>query len=205
MKKNLVLDFDDTLVHLVRPWLKWLRTQKLTKQTFHPEDVTHYEWFKTNFGDEASDFFLKNSNKTYEAHDSHIPGSIAFLKWAEKYFNLKIVTHVSNNHVLEAKSNFIKKIYHDNHQINIKVEFFEVLNDKYKYLDGILIDDYPKHIINHISYNNQPAILFDYQGKNGWSKMKNYGELTDQLQPNLKFYNYATSYEQIKNILKEYI
>ena len=45
----------------------------------------------------------------------------------------------------------------------------------------------------------------DYQGKNGWSKMKNYGELTDQLQPNLKFYNYATSYEQIKNILKEYI
>lgn len=205
MKRNLILDFDDTLVHLVRPRLKWLRTRGITDKIYHPEDVHSYDWFKVKFGDKASDFFLKNSNQTYETHDSHIPGSITFLKWAEKYFNLKIVTHVSNNHVLQAKTNFIKKVYEENNKINIHVEFFEELNDKYKYIDGILIDDYPRHIINHISYNKQPAILFDYQGKNGWSKIKDYGYLTDELQPNLKYYSYATTYEQIKNILKEYI
>lgn len=202
MKQNLILDFDDTLVHFVRPWLKWLRSKGLTKEIFSSKDVVHYDWFQKNFGETSLDFFLKEPDKIYNAHGCQIPGSIAFLKRVQRLFNVKIVTHTSNENILNSKSNFIKNIYHRNHNLNIDVSYFEILHDKYKHIDGILVDDFPLHIINHAAHNKQPAILFNYKNENGWGYLENYKELIKDLNPNMELIHYATNYEEILDILE---
>jgi len=83
--------------------------------------------------------------------------------------NVIIISSTRDHHTKE-------KIEHAQHYFGIdKEQFIPVNKEKYSFTkDGILIDDYPLHVMEHIEYNKQKGIIFNYENRFGWCKQDNY-------------------------------
>ena len=96
------------------------------------------------------------------------PDAKGFYDYCVRNFDTEILTHASKEETKIAKKMFAQKWLDK----DVNIRFFKELNDKYKYIGkAILVDDYPLHVLNHIATNKQPGIIFNYQGKNGWSNV----------------------------------
>lgn len=197
--KKICLDFDDTLVNFIEPWLTWLKDEGYSETVFNKKDVTNYSWFFDRYGDSVKNFFLKNPIDCYNKLRLY-PDSDKFYNWCKRHYNTEILTHASKEETKTAKTMFAKKWLEE----DVNIRFFKELNEKYKYIgDAILIDDYPLHVINHIATNKQPGIIFNYQGGNGWSNVNNYKELINKLTPDMNLCYTAVSYVELIEILKD--
>ena len=202
MKPKLCCDFDDVLVDFVDSWLKWIHTEGYSIKRHIPSDVEYYTWFIDKFGNNCRDFFLKDPVDCYANKLSAYPGAINFYKFCKRHFDVEIVTHACKVETELAKTNFAKHFFGK----DVKIRFFSVLEEKVNHIAGsILIDDYPFHIIKHAGINKMPGIIFDYNGRNGWSKYKDYRDQIEIDNPGINLIQYATSYEEIKLLLGKYL
>jgi 5'(3')-deoxyribonucleotidase len=158
MNKIIFLDYDETLVDLLSPTLKYIRNE--LNITIKREEVIEYNYLSNLLGEVIYDYW---NNNTYE---NVIPfsGSVNFVKNLKSLgYNICIISscHINNSlHKLNHISNFFPFV--DN--------FIPVFDhNKHKYTkDSILIDDYNKNIIEHTIINNAPGLLFSYNSINKW-------------------------------------
>jgi len=194
---KITFDLDSTLADMVSPWLVWLKTEGFTNELFTSADVKTYNWFMSEFGESVRDFFLKDPIHVYTECIKPFPGAKDLILWAiANKFEFEIVTHADRDSTRQAKINWI------NQHLGLPpsfIRFFENLHNKSAYLDeSILIDDYPHHAIQHIARNKQPAIIFDYHGNNGWSKLEGYSELMIAESPDMNKCRIAKTYDEVK-------
>ena len=197
IKKKIIFDFDSVLCNFVEPWLEWLKEQRHTNYQFKPEDVLSYDWIEKNFGHASKQFFLEDPFEAYSRIKPY-KGAKELLNWCFDVFEeVEILTHASQYTTKQAKTWFIDK-YFDTH----KVKYFDKIEDKYRYTAGsILIDDYPFHVIKHISTHNDPGIVFNHEGRNGWGHLDGYIDLLKNEKPDLKLYHEAHSFDEVKKSL----
>lgn len=192
MKKTLILDLDSTLVDFCSSWLKWLFERGFSEKVHSKQEVTDYNWIQRTYGEETTNFFLEDPQRTYS---SIVPFSEAqdFVYWCKRMFNVKILTHSSQKSTEDAKRKFIDRWF------NCESCFFEVLEDKFLYTsNSILFDDYPLHICKHIEFNKSPGILFNHNKENGWGFIKDYNYRVDK-----SLYNETYTYWVTKKVLLE--
>lgn len=198
---RLSVDFDSVLVDFMEPWFDWLIHKRITNFKFNASHALSYDWLCKQFGPVVYDYFREDPFETYTKVQM-FPGAKEFLNWCfDNFEHVEIVTHSDQDTTAQAKLDYVKT-YFDTKSI----KFFSKMDEKFKHTsDSILIDDYPLHCVKHIVHNDRPAILFDWNNNNGWSKLGDYIDLLEELKPDLGFYHKAYDYEQTKNILKGYL
>jgi len=169
---KIFIDYDTTLVNLIDPWVVWINKKYNVEITSH--DINRWYFLGEVFGREADDFWRSEKYNHYTNKDIFLPyeGAIEFFQTLQKKFgveNVYIVSSTKDHHKEE-------KIIHAQHYFNInKEQFIPVNKEKYNFTkDGILIDDYPLHVMEHIEYNKQKGIVFNLENRFGWCKENNY-------------------------------
>lgn len=196
---KIYVDYDTTLVDLIDPWVEWINEKyHVNIQT---TDINRWYFLGEVFGKEADDFWRSERYNHYTDKEIFLPyqGAVEFFQTLQEKFgvhNVFIISSTKDHHKEE-------KIKHAQHHFNIdKEQFIAVNKEKYaKTKDGVLIDDYPLHVMEHIQYNQQKGIVFNYENRFGWGKQSNYvldKTLTDFLYvtKNNKF-SIATSYQEV--------
>ena len=200
---KIFIDYDTTLINLIDPWIKWINEKyQVSLQT---DDINRWYYLGDVFGAEANDFWKSEKYNHYTDRDVYKPynGAVDFFHTVQNIFgreNVYIISSSRNHHIAE-------KIEHAKYYFSIDPSNFISVKDK-KYVltkNGILIDDYPLHVMEHIHYNNHPGIVFNYENRFGWSKESNYlldPTLSDFLEvvQNKKF-SIKTSYEEVLYLL----
>lgn len=172
-------DFDSVLFNLLntpeKGWLHYLNKKHGTDYVL--EDIIHWKWLYDTFPD-AGNFFHKGRY----SQCAFIEGAKEFVLKLQCLGEVSILTATST-HMLEEKEELIK-----NH-FNVPVIHEK---EKYKYADGILIDD---NFLNCYRYTKAggKAILYTHFGRYSYN---------DFIWVNKDFYK-AESYEDILEILKE--
>ena len=196
---NIYVDYDTTLVNLIDPWVQWIN--KKYDVSLQTTDINRWYFLSDVFGREANDFWKSEHYNHYIDRDIYKPyiGAKDFFRTLQSKFgkdSIFIISSSRDHHITE-------KIKHATHHFGIdKSNFIPVNNQKYGLTkNGILIDDYPLHIFEHIHHNNNYGIVFNLDNRFGWARKCNY-----QLDPTLdeyiniaqdeKFF-VATSYDQI--------
>jgi 5'(3')-deoxyribonucleotidase len=201
MKNNkLVLDFDSTLCDLMSPWMDWLHREKFSSVVHALSEVETYDWISRNYGSQGNGFFHNDPEHTYSNYVLPFPDAKLFVEWAQEHFGeVVIVTHSSKKSTERAKREWGQEYLNFDNFF-----FFSELEDKYKFTgDGILVDDYPLHVIRHIARNNSSAVLFDYNLENGWSKMENYKDIIEEENFEPSRFRQATNYHEAKKSILE--
>ncbi len=155
---------DNTLVNLVAGWIKWLKKEKYINIT--ATNILNQCWISETYGEHANEYWKRSG--IYENEVLPIPGAINFIK-ALKYI------YGENNIIII--SNSVRNMV--NEKTKYALEVFEIINtnflhtsEKWKYTeDGILIDDAPCDVLDHVKSNHTPAILFNYRNRYGWAKL----------------------------------
>jgi hypothetical protein len=195
---KLIIDLDSTICDFMDPWLVWLNVRNYTDIFYRVEDIPSYDWIVDKFGNSTRDFFLDEPMITYKEWIKPYKGAKEFLDWCCENFDATILTHAFCEKTEEAKT------WHVKHKIksDIPVKFFRTLHDKFKHIDdGILIDDYPYHVIKTTGKTNKDSIIIDHDGRNGWSKLESYKELIEQEKVDVSKLHYTKSFEEIKEVL----
>ena len=169
---KIYIDYDTTLVNLIDPWVKWINEKyNVNLSTL---DINRWYYLGEVFGREADDFWRHPKYNHYIDKDVLQPyeGAVEFFKTLQKKFgeeNVFIISSTKDHHKED-------KIKHAMHFFGIqKQRFIPVNKEKYHITkDGILIDDYPLHVMEHIAYNEQKGIVFNYEGRFGWCRQCNY-------------------------------
>jgi hypothetical protein len=201
---NIIFDLDSTLCEFMDPWFEWLVEHKHTNHLFKKEDCLHYGWIHENFGvDVVNGYFLNDPVSLYSHIIQPYYGAAEMVKWAKENFDgVEIVTHANTRATKVAKTAFVREHFD---MKDSEIRFFHVLEEKVMHVkNAVLIDDYPLHIIYHMARNLRPAILFDYEGRNGWSKLRDYVPLIESERPDFRFYHKAEAYHEIKDFLRGY-
>lgn len=196
---KIYIDYDTTLVNLIDPWVKWINEEYNVIITSN--DINRWYFLGEVFGKEADDFWRSEKFNHYIDKDILLPyeGAVDFFNTLQNQFgtnNVYIVSSTRDHHKVE-------KIKHAQHYFNIdKEQFIPVKRQKFEITkDGILIDDYPLHVMEHIKYNKQKGVVFNYENRFGWCKQSNYhldSTLTDFMGiVKKKKFSIATSYEEI--------
>lgn len=198
MKKTLVLDLDSTLCNFTDAWCEWIFKKYGHKFTSY--DISTYDWPRKTLGPEANDFFKKDPIKAYREWIKPIPMAFEFIRWCQTcnlFKEVYILTHANDGETVVAKEEFVK-----NNFGNIKVQFFNEMNDKYKHLNNcILVDDYFLHHCYHSKYNNGVGILFNLNNSYGWCKIQNYVDLHQNSKEILNRIFTAYNYNDVISIL----
>ncbi len=196
---KLFIDYDTTLVNLIDPWIDWIN------EKYHvnimASDINRWYYLSDVFGEDANDFWKSEKYNHYTDRDIYQPykGSINFFHKAQSMFgreNVYIISSSRDHHVKE-------KIQHAKHYFGVdENNFIPVKRSKYELTqDGILIDDYPLHVMEHIHYNDHHGIVFNYENRFGWCRESNYTldptlsnflDITDD-----KKFEIVTSYEEV--------
>ena len=199
--RKLVLDFDSTLAALMEPWMIWLYRKGYSDYVHDLSEVESYCWMHEKYGNSVSGFFHDDPEHTYSNYVLPYPGAKEFVRWTLEHFEeVEIVTHSNKPETEKAKVEWAREyLDFDN------LRFFSVLEDKFKHIQGsILLDDYPLHVIKHLSRNGCPGIVFDYNKGNGWSKLETYKDLLNEENVNIcdiKYeYNYYGVMKSLMNI-----
>ena len=170
------VDLDDTLCSFCEPWCDWLYINKFTDRLLELKDITSYDFFSKNYGEEARKFFLTDPHFLYGTIIKPFTGAKEFFSSISKKHDVEIVTLATKQDTKDAKIKFVQEHFNTD-----KIKFIEKLNEKYIYTkDSILIDDYPVHIFNHIKHNKKGGIIFN-KNNNGWSKLSNHHDIVDDL------------------------
>ena len=200
---KIFIDYDTTLINLIDPWIKWINEKyQVSLQT---DDINRWYYLGDVFGAEANDFWKSEKYNHYTDRDIYKPysGAVDFFHTVQNIFgqdNVYIISSSRDHHVAE-------KIEHAKYYFDIKPSnFIPVKNKKYALTkNGILIDDYPLHVMEHIHYNNHAGIVFNYENRFGWSKESNYlldptlSDFLDVVQD--KKFSITTSYEEVLKLL----
>ncbi len=173
MKENKIfVDYDTTLVNLIDPWVQWINRKY--NVNISSNDINRWYFLGEVFGKEADDFWRSEQYNHYTDKDIFRPydGAVDFFHKLEKQYgreNVFIVSSTRDHHKEE-------KIKHAQHYFDIEIEqFISVSKEKYALTkDGVLIDDYPLHVMEHIHFNKQKGIVFNYRDSFGWCKQANY-------------------------------
>lgn len=194
---KITIDLDSTLCNFTESWNIWLFVNGYADRIYSTEEITSYDWYTKNHGEESKKFFLKDPSKCYNFVKPY-EGAKDFINHCkENYDDVEILTYSTTYKTCTAKMDFC--LTHFDFE---DVKFFEVMNDKYKQTEGrILIDDYPLHIINHLAFNKSYGIIFDYQEKFGWSKLRDYRNLLHTVNPDMRYIHIAHDYDDITNHL----
>lgn len=196
---NIYIDYDTTLVNLIDPWTDWINEKY--NVTITSKDINRWYFLGEVFGREADDFWRSEKYNHYTNKDIFQPyvGAVDFFHTIQKEFgseNVYIVSSTKDHHKKE-------KIKHAKYHFNIsEKQFIPVSKEKHHITkDGVLIDDYPLHVMEHIHYNRKKGIVFNYENRFGWSRQCNYSiddSLTDFMHTvNDNNFIIATSYKQI--------
>lgn len=98
------------------------------------------------------------------------PGAIEFIHSLKQIGPVQIVTASGSEEISINKDKMIKEMFGDIKIIHTR--------EKSAYTVGtILIDDYSKNIVDHVTRNNSLGLLFDFENSYGWSKHLKEGEL----------------------------
>ena len=171
-KMKIFIDYDTTLVNLIDPWVSWVN--KKYNVTIASSDINRWYYLGEVFGKEADDFWKSEAYNHYEEKDFLQPyeGAVDFFHTLQKMYgtkNIFIVSSTRDHHRVE-------KMKHAIHHFGIEAEqFLPVNKEKYKTTTGgVLIDDYPLHVMEHIASNREKGIVFNYQDRFGWCRECNY-------------------------------
>lgn len=185
---NIYLDYDQVLVNLLGPWLSWLKETHGASLT--PRDVKKWNYIGDTYGENANDFF-----KQVGIYDiiKPLPNAISFVE------NIKDVVSKDKIFVIsycqDGQEN--EKKYHAKKYFDI--DNFIPSREKWKLTsNGILIDDNPDYILNHVFYNRHPGILFNNRFEYAWAKFPE-----DHIE--CKLLNVCTTYENIILEIKKYV
>ena len=169
---KLYIDYDTTLVDLIDPWLSWIN--KKYDVSLRSIDINRWYFLGEVFGPEADDFWRSKKYNHYTDIMIYQPyfGAVAFFKTVQKLYgkeNVFIVTSTRDHHTID-------KLKHAKHYFNIQDEQFITVNKEkfHKTTDGILVDDYPLHVFEHIVNNKRKGIVFNYENRFGWCQPYNY-------------------------------
>jgi len=196
---KIYIDYDTTLINLIDPWVDWINEKYNVNITSN--DINRWYFLGEVFDKKANDFWRSEEYNHYMDKEFLLPfkGAVDFFHALENKYgksNVIIISATRKHHKEE-------KIKHAKHYFGIIDEqFIASEKEKYEYTkDGILIDDYPLHVMEHIHHNNQKGIVFNYEDRFGWCKLHNYRldeKLTkfSQITKNDNF-SIATSYEQV--------
>jgi 5'(3')-deoxyribonucleotidase len=196
---KIFVDYDTTLINLIDPWVQWINEKYSVNIT--TDDINRWYFLGEVFGKEADEFWRSEQYNHYIDKSVLLPydGAVEFFYTLQKKYgveNVFIVSSTRDHHVIE-------KIEHAQHYFGIdKKRFIAVNKEKFNVTkDGILIDDYPLHVFEHIEYNQQKGIVFNYENRFGWCKQSNY--MLDKTLSDLlhvrddKKFLIATSYKEI--------
>lgn len=156
---KIYLDYDSTLVNFDKAYTQTINERYGTSYT--SKDLVTWDFIQEKHGKESEVW------KETGFYDKVVPitGALDFVGSLQYNFginNIFIITASSPQSIPEKDSHIHKwfKILDDN---------IIHTNTKFKYTqDGILIDDYIKHICAHIEFNQQPGILFNLNKSYGW-------------------------------------
>ena len=196
---KIFVDYDTTLVNLIGPWVSWINEKY--NVTISSNDINRWYYLGEVFGSEANNFWKSEEYNHYADRDIIKPyeGAVEFFHTLQEVHgreNIFIISSTKDHHKKE-------KIEHAKHYFDISSDQF-IAVDKGKHTltaGGILIDDYPLHVMEHIEYNKQKGIVFNYEDHFVWCKNCNYSldaTLTDfmHIVEDDRF-SIATSYQQI--------
>ena len=198
---KIYIDYDNTLINLIDPWILWANNK--FNVNFTSNDINRWHFLGEVLGKGANDFWNDKKDNHY-ANKNMLqpnPGAIKFLHSIQKQFGEKNVFIVSST-VAHHK---VEKIKHAQYFFGIvKKQFISVNENKGKHTftkGGILIDDCPLYVMEHICYNHQMGIVFNYNDSFGWCQKDNY-ILDSSLNSfrhivDYKNFSIATSYKQI--------
>jgi len=196
---KIFVDYDTTLVNLIDPWVSWINERY--NVNISPNDINRWYFLGEVFGPEANNFWKSEEYNHYTNRDIFQPydGAIEFFHTLQDIYgqeNVLIISSTKDHHKEE-------KIEHAKHYFGIESDKF-IAVEKGKHtltVGGILIDDYPLHVMEHIEYNKQKGIVFNFENRFGWCKRSNY-ELDKTLSNFIHIvdndqFSIATSYHQI--------
>ena len=192
---------DSTICDFMSPWMQWLVDNNYTNTLYSVEDITDYNWMFDKFGNNVKDYFTKDPLQCYSSVKEY-PGFLEFILWLYINYDVEILTHSWSKKTEFAKRKWLT----DRVPIDLKINFYSELNEKFKLTkNAILIDDYPLHILKHNIENKGLGIIFDFNGKNAWSKIEKYSHFTDNENYNENLTKYATNYSEVKQKLFEFL
>lgn len=160
MKPVIFIDYDSCLNDLNEAWCGYIN--KKYNANISSKDILHWNWCEDTFGKDSSDFWKDGCNYYF---DDIMPreGAIDFINSIRNDYEIVILTS-SWPGTESVKNEHIQRHF----------GLYNVIHDSNKYLysgEGILIDDRPQTILNHIAYNDEVGIIFDCYGGYGWSKL----------------------------------
>lgn len=162
---KIYLDFDSTLVDFTKGWIDWLKKEKNIK--IKAKDIEHWDWISKHHGEDVNRYW--KTSGIYKNDIKPIAGSqefIVILKYLYGEDNIFIISNSARN-MEDEKWEYSKKHF------NFNPSNFIHVADKFKYTsDGILIDDAPHNVVDHVVNNGKPAILFNYRNTYGWGKLE---------------------------------
>ncbi len=169
---KIYIDYDSTLVNLIDPWIDWANEKYSVNLS--PSDVNRWFFFSEVFGKEADDFWRSKKYNHYTDKDilQPYPGAVDFVQKVQSQYgkeNVYIISSTRDHHTQA-------KIEHVEHYFQISGRnFIPIAKDKHTCTsDGVLIDDYALHVMQHVKYNKHPGIVFNYEHRFGWSNPCNY-------------------------------
>lgn len=184
--RKIYIDYDTTLVNLIDPWVSWINHKYHVNITSN--DINRWYFLGEVFGREADDFWRIENH--YREKDVLLPfeGAVDFFHQLQEEYgkeNIKIISSTRDHHMPEKLAHMAHYFGIDTYRVAhakngtsaLQSDTEVILTSKEKHLftkDGILIDDYPLHVLEHIHFNDAPGIVFNLNNSFGWCKESNF-------------------------------
>lgn len=190
-------DYDNTLVDTHGAWLKILSDRhgiRLRKQ-----DVLYAKYVEDTYGNWTLDYCKR---KNFYDVVPPIPGAIWFLDALREVAGEENVFLLSASHVENAK----EKSAHAWKHFRFPKDRF--IHSRIKHTvtrDGVLVDDYVKHVAAHVRRNAKRGVLLNLHGEFGWCEEERYADnpevSLDLSLMNRALYHRCTGYDHALDLL----
>jgi 5'(3')-deoxyribonucleotidase len=165
METRIAIDLDNTLCDLTGHVCKEISESLKLDTPINNSHIETYDHLQNTYGKWIEEFW--RTPGIYTKHVSPLEGSQTFIRALIRKvgrFNIKIITSTPSG-LEDEKLEFCKKHY--------GISNVEFSHEKWRTTKGwILIDDYWKHIVEHMHRNDGTGILFNYQGNYPYADAK---------------------------------
>lgn len=156
---KIYIDVDSVLANIDAVWCLWMN--KNFGINIKPEDILFWNYPQHRYGSEVYNFFeldsIYNLCHPYKGAKQFVDDCVSLVGLS----NVTIVT-ATPDVLISNKNKWIKRY------INKDISVYHI-KDKWKWTkDGILIDDRFENVVLHVTENNKPGILFNYNNKYCW-------------------------------------
>ena len=188
---KIYVDYDTTLINLIDPWVDWVNSS--FNVNVKTSDINRWYYLGEEINPDANNFWKRDNHYVDKQSIKPFSGAIDFFNNLQSSYgkeNVIIISSTRDHHIDD-------KINHMQYYFNVANEQI-LLSSKEKHIytqDGVLIDDYPVHVMEHIHYNNLSGIIFNENRRFGWSRPENY-HLDNNLPVSLSQYNTLDSLYQ---------